>query len=128
MFAGSRAGCCATMPCSRSSSASRSASPRSPRGLAMLYSQVIDDALEETVGKAGLPRASLARELDRAAAALDKIRQWKKDGTLPLLSLPARRDDLAGLRPHAERFSQFEQVVVMGMGGSSMSGKALVAL
>jgi len=94
----------------------------------MLYSQVIDDALEDAVGKAGLSRASLGRELERAGAALDKIRRWKGDGTLPLLSLPARRDDLAALKPHAERFARFEHVVVMGMGGSSMSGKALVAL
>lgn len=94
----------------------------------MLYSQVIDDVLEDKVGKAGLSPATLARELNRAAGALDKIRQWKKDGTLPLLSLPARRDDLAALRPHAERFARFEHVVVMGSGGSSLSGKTLVAL
>ena len=94
----------------------------------MLYSQSIDDALEETVGKAGLSRATLARELERAARALHKIRRWKDDGTLPLLSLPARRDDLSALKPHADRFARFEHVVVMGMGGSSMSGKALVAL
>ena len=94
----------------------------------MLYNQVIDDALEESVGKAGLSRASLARELDRAAGALDKIRRWKEDGTLPLLGLPSRRDDLVALKEHADRFARFEHVVVMGMGGSSMSGKALVAL
>jgi glucose-6-phosphate isomerase len=94
----------------------------------MLYSQNIDDVFEDRVGKAGLSRTSLERELNRAAGALDKIRQWKKDGTLPLLNLPSRRDDLAALRPHAERFARFEHVVVMGMGGSSMSGKALVAL
>src|SRR6187402_318055 len=94
----------------------------------MFYSQLIDDALEDAVGKAGLSRASLERELERAAGALDKLRQWKKDGTLPLLSLPARRDDLAALKPHADRFAKFEHVVVMGMGGSSMSGKALATL
>jgi glucose-6-phosphate isomerase len=94
----------------------------------MLYSQVIDNALEDAVGKAGLSRASLEHELNRAAGALDKIRQWKKDGTLPLLSLPARRDDLAALKPHAERFAKFEHVVVIGSGGSSLSGKTLVAL
>ncbi len=94
----------------------------------MLYSHVIDDALEEKVGKAGLPRATLDRELARATAALDKIHRWHDDGTLPLLRLPAARDDLAALKPHAERFARFEHVVVMGMGGSSLSGKALVAL
>ena len=66
----------------------------------MFYSHVIDDALESKVGKSGLPRASLDRELARASAALDKFRQWKADGTLPLLSLPGARDDLALLKPH----------------------------
>ena len=47
---------------------------------------------------------------------------------MPLLKLPARRDDLAALKPHAERFAKFEHVVVMGSGGSSLSGKTLVAL
>jgi glucose-6-phosphate isomerase len=94
----------------------------------MLYSHVIDDALDGKIGKAGLPRAVLDRELARASIALDKIRRWHADGTLPLLRLPAARDDLVALKPHADRFARFEHVVVMGMGGSSLSGKALVAL
>jgi glucose-6-phosphate isomerase len=94
----------------------------------MLYTQVIDDALESKVGKKGLSQAVLDRELARTAPALDKIRKWKDDGTLPLLKLPARRDDLEALKPHVERFAKFEHVVVMGSGGSSMSGKTLVAL
>ena len=35
----------------------------------MLYSHVIDDALEEKIGKSGLPRAALDRELARASIA-----------------------------------------------------------
>lgn len=94
----------------------------------MLYSHVIDDALEAKVGKYGLPQASLDRELARASAALDKFRRWKADGTLPLLSLPGTHDDLALLKPHAERFAKFEHVVVLGTGGSSLGGQTLVAL
>ena len=94
----------------------------------MLYTQVIDDVLEAKVGKKGLSQAVFDRELARTAPALDKIRKWKDDGTLPLLKLPARRDDLEALKPHVERFSKFQHVVVMGSGGSSMSGKTLVAL
>jgi glucose-6-phosphate isomerase len=94
----------------------------------MFYSHVIDDALEASIGKDGLPQAALDRELERARPALDKIRRWRDDGTLPLLKLPARRDDLEMLKPHAERFAKLEHVVVMGSGGSSLSGKTLVAL
>jgi len=94
----------------------------------MLYSHVIDDALESKVGKSGLHRASLDRELASASSALDKFRQWKADGTLPLLSLPGARDDFALLKPHAERFARFEHVIVLGTGGSSLGGQTLVAL
>jgi glucose-6-phosphate isomerase len=94
----------------------------------MHYTHVVDDALDSAIGKGGLPRAALEHELKRAAPALDKLRRWHKDGTLPLLRLPAARDDLAALKPHAERFARFEHVVVMGSGGSSLSGKTLVAL
>src|SRR5258708_7611365 len=94
----------------------------------MLYSHVIDDALDTSVGAKGLSRSSLDRELGKLGPALDKLRAWHRDNTLPLLRLSARRDDLAGLKPHADRFAKFEHVVVMGMGGSSLSGKALVAL
>jgi glucose-6-phosphate isomerase len=86
----------------------------------MFYSQNIDDGL--------LPKAALDEELARTQPALDKIRKWKDEGTLPLLKLPARRDDLEALKPHVERFAKFEHVVVMGSGGSSMSGRTLVAL
>jgi glucose-6-phosphate isomerase len=94
----------------------------------MHYSHVIDDALDTSVGAKGLSRASLDRELVKLRPALDKLRAWRADNVLPLLSLPARRDDLAVLKPHADRFAKFEHVVVMGMGGSSLSGKTLVAL
>src|SRR3954451_14522456 len=93
----------------------------------MFYSHDIESALDSQVN-GGLTQAALDRELDRAGPALDKIRRWREDGTLPLLELPARRDDLEALRPHAERFAKFEHVVVMGSGGSSLSGKTLVAL
>ncbi len=92
------------------------------------YRHSIDDALDTSVGAKGLARASLDRALADLRPALDKIRHWHDSNALPLLKLPARRDDLAALQPHAERFARFEHVVVMGMGGSSLSGKALVAL
>src|SRR5476649_385251 len=93
----------------------------------MFYSQVIDDVFEDKVAH-GLSRAAFERELARTTPALDKIRTWRADGTLPLLKLPSRRDDLDALKPHAERFAKLEHVVVMGSGGSSMSGKTLNAL
>ncbi len=94
----------------------------------MLYSHDIDDALEAKVGVHGLPQATFERELARATPALDKIRQWRSDGTLPLLKLPAAHDDIAALKPHAEHFARFEHLIVFGIGGSNLGGQTLVAL
>lgn len=94
----------------------------------MYYRHAIDDALDSSVGAKGLSRASLDKAMAELRPALDKIRHWHASDELPLLKLPARRDDLAALKPHAERFAKFEHVVVMGSGGSSLSGKTLVAL
>ena len=94
----------------------------------MFYRQAIDDALDTSVSAKGLSRASLDKAMAELRPALDKIRHWHASDELPLLKLPARRDDLAALKPHAERFAKFEHVVVMGSGGSSLSGKTLVAL
>jgi glucose-6-phosphate isomerase len=94
----------------------------------MFYSHAIDGALDALVGAKGLSRASLDRAMAELRPALDKIRHWHDSNELPLLKLPARRDDLDALKSHAERFAKFEHVVVMGSGGSSLSGKTLVAL
>jgi len=94
----------------------------------MYYRHAIDDALDSSVGAKGLSRASLDKAMAELRPALDKIRHWHASDELPLLKLPARRDDLAALKPHAERFAKFEHVVVTGSGGSSLSGKTLVAL
>lgn len=92
------------------------------------YRQSIDDALESSIGAKGLSQRSLDAAMAELRPALDKIRHWHASNELPLFKLPARRDDLAALKAHADRFARFEHVVVMGSGGSSLSGKTLVAL
>jgi glucose-6-phosphate isomerase len=92
------------------------------------YRHAIEDALDTSVGDKGLSRTALDRALVELRPALDKIRHWHDSGELPMFKLPRRRDDLEELKAHAERFATFEHVVIMGSGGSSLSGKTLVAL
>lgn len=92
------------------------------------YRHSIEDALERSIGDKGLPQKSLDEAMAELRSALDRIRHWHDSDELPLLKLPARRDDLAALKAHADRFARFEHVVVMGSGGSSLGGKTLVAL
>lgn len=92
------------------------------------YRHSIDDALQGSIGDKGLSQRSLDEAMAELRPALDRIRRWHDSNELPLLRLPKRRDDLAALEAHAARFARFDHVVVMGSGGSSLSGKTLVAL
>ena len=95
----------------------------------MFYRQHIDDCFADRIGVGGLARASLERSLAQAAPALGLLRQWRDNGSLPLLALPHARDDLVAPRRHAERFAKaFDHVMVLGTGGSSLGGQTLAAL
>ncbi|HEY4774759.1 MAG TPA: hypothetical protein VIH40_08055, partial [Xanthobacteraceae bacterium] len=60
----------------------------------MALVQSIDSAREERVGRHGVPQRALNEALGRAAEALARLRARHADGTLALLRLPQRRDDL----------------------------------
>src|SRR3569623_3599224 len=86
--------------------------------------QNIDSALEKTVGPHGVTDAALAAALARAEGALERLRQHHTEGTLPLLRLPEKQDDLAGIRDAAARLKDgATDIVVLGTGGSSQGGQ-----
>src|SRR5690606_24415727 len=83
----------------------------------------------ETIGGKGLARPAFEHMLQASAPALEKLRAWREDGSLPLLRLPARSDDLDQMREVAADFRRrFANVVILGTGGSSLGGQTLVAL
>src|SRR6185437_10939353 len=95
----------------------------------MSITQNIDAALEKNVGPHGIADAALSGALARAEGALDRLRQHYAEGTLPLLRLPEKQDDLAGIKEAAARLSKgAADVVVLGTGGSSLGGQTLAQL
>jgi glucose-6-phosphate isomerase len=79
-------------------------------------------------GALALDERAFADLLTHAAEALDTLRLARAEGSLPLLALPARRDDLEALEPHAARLrGHCDDVVVLGTGGSSLGGQAIHA-
>ena len=95
----------------------------------MLYRQHIEDCFAEKIGAGGLTRQAYDACLRDAAPVLDVIRRWHEQGSLPLLRLPGTREDLTEPLRHAERFAKaFDQVLVLGTGGSSLGGQTLAAL
>jgi len=95
----------------------------------MLYEHLIDDCLAKKIGEGGLSEETFERSLAATEPALARLRAARDDGSLALLALPARDDDLALCRPVAEAYrATCADVVVLGTGGSSLGGQALVAL
>ena len=91
----------------------------------MSYSQSIDNCL----GEGRLSEAKLAATLEQARGGLAQLRAWHGAGSLPLLALPGRRDDLEALRPVIASFQEHcADILVLGTGGSSLGGRALCAL
>jgi glucose-6-phosphate isomerase len=91
--------------------------------------QSIDSALEKNVGSHGAADAVLSAALARAEGALDRLRQHHAEGTLPLLRLPEKQDDLAQIRDAAKTLTAgATDIVVLGTGGSSLGGQTLAQL
>ncbi len=89
----------------------------------------IDNALEKTVGAHGLGADALKAALAKAEGALDWLRARHADGGLPLLRLPERRDDLAGIGEAARKLAEgASDIVLLGTGGSSLGGQTLAQL
>ncbi len=93
----------------------------------MSYSQDIKGCLSETIGDNGLTSDVLNQALGQTQGALEDIRSKYDDRSLPLLRLPEERDDLAECQRLAKFFSDQEttDVVVLGIGGSSLGAQAL---
>ena len=95
----------------------------------MRYHHDVHACLAETIGAHGLDRARLDALATDLGSALERLRAWQADGSLPLLGLPDRRDDLEPMRRVAERCRErFADVVVLGTGGSSLGGRCLTVL
>ncbi len=89
----------------------------------------IDSAREQRIGPHGVADKALNGALDRAQSALDWLRARHADGGLPLLRLPDKQDDLAGIRDTARRIAEgASDIVLLGTGGSSLGGQTLAQL
>ncbi len=90
--------------------------------------QSIDTALAERIGAEGVAKLALDDTIARSAEALDWLRARHGDGSLPLLRLPAARDDLSSIHAAADRLRAASDVVLLGTGGSSLGGQTLAQL
>jgi glucose-6-phosphate isomerase len=95
----------------------------------MPIQQTIDAALEKTIGAHGVAADALNGALGRAEGALEALRARHADGALPLLRLPEKQDDLAGIGAAGKRLADgASDIIILGTGGSSLGGQTLAQL
>lgn len=90
----------------------------------MSYSQEIETCLTARIGAHGLDEAALAARLDRLGPALEAL----KGAHLPHFDQPGRRDDLDEIAEVATHLRRFDNVIVLGTGGSSLGGRVLATV
>jgi glucose-6-phosphate isomerase len=92
----------------------------------MPFTHDIADCLADRIGARGLEPESLSRRLDALGPALGALCAQHAEGSLPLLRLPSRTDDLAAIEDAARFLTRDAgDVVFLGTGGSSLGGQAL---
>ena len=95
----------------------------------MTINQSIDSALAKNVGAQGIDDGAFAAALARTEGALDRLRQHYSEGTLPLLRLPEKKDDLDEITNAARKLADgASDIVILGTGGSSLGGQTLAQL
>jgi glucose-6-phosphate isomerase len=95
----------------------------------MPFQQNIDNARADRIGEHGVAELVLDEAATRSAAALAGLRQAHADGSLPLLRVPSKTDDLEQIKRVAARLrAGATDVVVLGTGGSSLGGQTIAQL
>jgi glucose-6-phosphate isomerase len=95
----------------------------------LIYRHDVAGCLAETVGPRGLTASEFEAALRRTAPALARLRDRYEAGSLPVLKLPERRDDIEAMAAVVDSFRRrLDHVVVLGIGGSSLGGQTLCAL
>lgn len=95
----------------------------------MPYTQDLTDCFAAEIGDGGLDASSFDRYLAASESAVERLRTAYAEDSLPLLKLPEMRADLAAIDEVAGRFRRsFNDVVVLGTGGSSLGGQTLCSV
>ena len=93
------------------------------------YLQSIDACFSDAIGEGGLGRAGYEAGLQRAEAALERLRRAHDDGSLPVLRVPARRDDFPAIESVAAKLlDNTTDLFIFGIGGSALGAQALAQL
>jgi glucose-6-phosphate isomerase len=91
-----------------------------------LFKQTISGCFSDAIGDGGLMKEAFAGALGRSGAALAKLKQSRRDGSLPLLAVG---DDLASVDEIYAAYNRLadgaKTIVFFGTGGSGLGGQTI---
>ncbi len=95
----------------------------------MSYLQLTSDCFSDVLGPQGLDRGRYQKILANTCDPLATLKQRYDDGSLPFLRLPEIREDLELLKPISTEYQKnFNDVIVLGTGGSCLGGQTICSL
>ncbi|MDA0228971.1 MAG: glucose-6-phosphate isomerase [Proteobacteria bacterium] len=95
----------------------------------MRYEHQITNCFANEIGQFGVTPGDYDTALARTAPALAQISAWHAAGSHPFLLYPDRNNDLPMLERVAGRLCErFKKIAVIGVGGASLGGQAVIAL
>ncbi|NIJ40828.1 glucose-6-phosphate isomerase [Parvibaculum indicum] len=93
------------------------------------YQQSIDTCFETAIGTGGISASTFDVRLAGADKALAWLRDAYETGSLPVLRVPERRDDIPALKEVADGLlKDTSDLFLFGIGGSSLGAQALAQL
>jgi len=94
-----------------------------------VYEQVTNSCLAAAIGPKGLGDKEFRAGLKAAAKTLDRLAGTKRPDEKAIFDLVQRRDDLAEVAGHLDAIkASASDVVIFGIGGSSLGGQAATAI
>lgn len=95
----------------------------------MAYEQNIDNCFEDRIGNSGLSRDEFEKNLVKASDILDKLRREKDEGNSPIFNHIEQADDIENIiRIGSQIRDSFDELVVLGTGGSTLNPQSMVCL
>ncbi len=94
-----------------------------------LFDHIIDGCFDTAMGARGITKEAFTKTLEEITPILNTLEEQKNAGALRLLAQVAETDDIADIAALATQIREnYDTVVVLGTGGSTLSGQALVGL
>lgn len=95
----------------------------------MLYVQDISGFFQDKIGEQGIGRIDLERTLFQAEKAHSRLKERFSQGQYPFLQCVLEEKDIEEWELYAHKFQQdFETILILGTGGSSLGGQTLLPL